>query len=283
MCVKSGCIKNQGSVTRLTHSRLGRLLPCRAKSLLHSNLHCRLRWRRSVQHQQSACHRSCDRTARKATGPVQSSRPTLGFGSLPPQNFNNDSLQVRQAVYDWEAWAAIIINPNATALLYEAIETGNRSYDPRGACQYVYMASRDNMNYYNFILPIMNEFLQQAMATAGRQWASIAMERAAADPAILANIQAVPQAINPAIGFSQYNLRPLYPYTTLPSVTIGLICMSPPNLPLTRPFPIQPANDPKFPDLIIVSFFSFSFYLPIHIKYLKLEGHPPLKFWQLIL
>jgi hypothetical protein len=32
-----------------------------------------------------------------------------------------------------------------------------------------------------------------------------------------------------------------------------------------------------------VSFFSFSFYLPIHFKYLKPEGHPPLKFWQLVL
>jgi len=31
-----------------------------------------------------------------------------------------------------------------------------------------------------------------------------------------------------------------------------------------------------------LSFFSFSFYLPIHLKYLKPEGHPPLKFWQLI-
>lgn len=157
---------------------------------------------------------------------VQASKPTLGFGSLPPQNFNNDPLQVRQAVYDWEAWAAIIINPNATALLYEAIETGNKSYDPMGACQYVFMDSRDDTNYYDFILPIMSEFLQQATTVVGKQWASIAMERAAADPAILANMQAVPQAVSPAIGFSQYNLRPLYPYTTLPSITIGLICTS---------------------------------------------------------
>lgn len=54
-------------------------------------------------------------------------------------------------------------------------------------------------------------------------------------------------------------------------------------------------------DLIIISFFSFAFYLPIHVKYLKPEGrstipahhqdfadpyhsgHPPLKFHQLIL
>lgn len=56
-----------------------------------------------------------------------------------------------------------------------------------------------------------------------------------------------------------YNLRPFYPYTVIPATSVGLIY------------------------LIIVSFFSFSFYLPIHLKYLKPEGHPPLKFYQLII
>lgn len=35
-------------------------------------------------------------------------------------------------------------------------------------------------------------------------------------------------------------------------------------------------------DLIIISFFSFSFYMPIHMQYLSPQGHPPLKFPQLI-
>jgi hypothetical protein len=72
-------------------------------------------------------------------------------------------------------------------------------------------------------------------------------------------MQAVPQAINPAIGFSQYNLRPFFPYTSIPAVSIGLIY------------------------LIIVSFFSFSFYLPIHMQYLNPKGHPALKFYQLVI
>jgi len=50
-----------------------------------------------------------------------------------------------------------------------------------------------------------------------------------------------------------------YPYQTIPAISVGLIY------------------------LIIISFFSFSFYLPIHFKYLKPEGHPPLKFYQLII
>lgn len=162
-------------------------------------------------------------------------------------------------MYDWKAWAAIIINPNATSQLYSAIQNGNRSYDPMGACQLIYQDSRDDTNYYDFILPILNQFMTQATTMAGEQWASVALERAAADPTILSNLRNVPQAIAPAIGFSEYNLRPFYPYVAIPAVSIGLIY------------------------LIIISFFSFSFYLPIHMKYLKPEGHPPLHFYQLVL
>ncbi|KAI9713541.1 MAG: hypothetical protein M1820_000923 [Bogoriella megaspora] len=186
------------------------------------------------------------------------SGPTLGFGSLPPQNFENDPIQVRQAVYDENCWAAIIINANATAMLYSAVETGNRSYDPQGAVQIVYEDSRDDTNYYDFILPELQKYMTQATERVGEMWTGMVLQNAS-DPTVLRNIQQVPQALSPAIGFSMYNLRPFYPYTTLPSISIGLIY------------------------LIIVSFFSFSFYLPIHMKYLKPEGHPPLHFWQLVL
>jgi hypothetical protein len=36
-------------------------------------------------------------------------------------------------------------------------------------------------------------------------------------------------------------------------------------------------------DLIIVSFFSFSFYLPIHMQYVTPANHPPIKFRQLVI
>ncbi|KAJ4352425.1 uncharacterized protein N0V89_007773 [Didymosphaeria variabile] len=189
---------------------------------------------------------------------LDSSEPTLGFDIRSPSDFDNDPLQVRQAIYNFDAWAAIIINPNATALLYSAIATGNTSYDPLGACQLVYQDSRDDTNWYDFILPIISTYMTQAQSMVGKQWAQMALQNAS-DPATLRNIQAVPQAINPAIGFSEFNLRPFYPYTGIPAVSIGLIY------------------------LIIISFFSFSFYLPIHMQYINPKGHPPLKFYQLII
>jgi hypothetical protein len=189
---------------------------------------------------------------------LNSGKPTLGFGIRSPSDFSNDPLQVRQAIYNFDAWAAIVINPNATALLYSAVATGNASYDPLGACQLIFQDARDDTNWFDFISPILNPFMTEAQSMVGQQWAQLVLQNAS-DSTTLQNIQAVPQAINPAIGFSQYNLRPFYPYTGIPAVSIGLIY------------------------LIIISFFSFSFYLPIHMQYLNPKGHPPLKFYQLII
>jgi len=173
---------------------------------------------------------------------VASATPNLGYGVLPPSDFENDPIQVRQAVFDEDAWAAIIINPNATAMLYSAIQNGNTSYDPLGACQLVYIDSRDDTNWYDFISPLLNSFMTQATTMVGERWTRMVMENATTDVTLVRNAARVPQALSPAIGWSQYNLRPFYPYQVIPSVSIGLIY------------------------LIIISFFSFSFYLPIHFK-----------------
>lgn len=156
---------------------------------------------------------------------ISSGRPTLGFLNVPPSNFSNDPIQVRQAIYNWDAWVAIIVNPNATAMLYSAITTGNSSYDPLGACQIIYQSGRDDTNYSSFILPIINMFTRQATSMVGQMWAMMVLQNAT-DSAILAGMQAAPQAVSPAIGFSEFNLRPLYPYTTIAATTIGLICKS---------------------------------------------------------
>lgn len=191
---------------------------------------------------------------------VASSQPTLGYGSLPASDFDGDPLQVRKAVYDWECWAAIIVMPNATSMLLSAVQNGNTSYDPRGAMQLVYQDARDDTNWYvhcrwsssivaanrryrfDFMAPLITEFQTQATSTVGEQWARQILQEATNNQTLARNIAQVPQAISPAVGFSTYNLRPFYPYVAIPAVSIGLIY------------------------LIIISFFSFSFYLPIHMK-----------------
>jgi hypothetical protein len=189
---------------------------------------------------------------------VASGTPTLGWGPLSGSDFDYDPIAVRQAVYDWKAWAAIIIMPNATSQLYNAVQNGNTSYDPMGACQLIYQSSRDDTNWFDFMYPIISQFQTQATSMVGQQWAKLVLQNATTDQTLLRNMANVPQAISPAIGFSEYDLRPFYPYTAIPATTIGLIY------------------------LIILSFFSFAFYLPIWFRFLNPQGHPPLRFVEFI-
>jgi hypothetical protein len=184
---------------------------------------------------------------------------TVGWQNQPASVFNFEPMAVRQAVYDEKARAAITINPNATALLQDAVTNGNTSYDPMGVAQVVYVEARDEMIIDTYILPQLEQFQTIVTASFGKMWAGEVLSRAANTPSVLTNIQATPQAISPAIGFSTYNLRPFFPPVQTPAITIGLIY------------------------LIIVLFFSFSFYLPIHMKFIQSPGHRPLHFYQFII
>lgn len=149
--------------------------------------------------------------------------PHLGYEVRPPSMFNNDPMQVRQAIYNQDAWAAIIVNPNATALLRAAVATGNTSYDPLGAAQVIYVQARDETTVNNYIVPTLDVLQTTIASMFGEMWTRMVLQNAS-DPAVLANIQRAPQALSPAIGFSIFNLRPFTPATATPAVTIGLIC-----------------------------------------------------------
>jgi hypothetical protein len=127
-----------------------------------------------------------------------------------------------------------------------------------GAAQIVYVQARDEDTHANYVTLQLQSFQTMVTSMFGRMWAGQVLSMAASNPTIMSNIQAAPQAISPAIGFSTFNLRPFFPPVAMPAITIGLIY------------------------LIIISFFSFSFYLPIHMKFIS-PGHRPLHFYQLII
>lgn len=171
----------------------------------------------------------------------------LGYEIKNPSEFNNDPQAVRQDIYDERAYAAVIVTPNATTLLRQAITTHNSSYEPTGAIETVIISARDETTYYTYILPDLAVLQTTVLAEFGPQWAR-ELVAGAADLS-----RAPPQAINPGIGFTSVDLRPFMPAVAAPAVTIGLIY------------------------LIIVAFFNFPFLMPIHAHFMKPEGHPPLK------
>ncbi|KAI0407916.1 hypothetical protein F4802DRAFT_493145 [Xylaria palmicola] len=181
---------------------------------------------------------------------------SLGYRIIPPAEYNYDPMAVRRGVYNWNAWAAIIVNPNATSLLLDAVVSGNSSYDPTGAIQYIIQTARQETTTYNYILPQLQILTSQFMAQFGASWSRMLLTNTSFfSPMVLAQ---APAAVNPGVVPLEIDLRPFEPLTATPTVTIGLIY------------------------LIIVAFFSFSFFLPIHNKYVHPQGHPPLQFWHLI-
>jgi len=65
-----------------------------------------------------------------------------------------------------------MINPNATALLQEAITNSNASYDPMGAAQVVYVEARDETTIGNYILLQPYQLQSMVIYYFGTMWAS---------------------------------------------------------------------------------------------------------------
>lgn len=129
----------------------------------------------------------------------------LGYKFLPPTKFNNDPIAVRLAVHEERYWGAIIVNNNATALLRQAVENGNFSYDPFGAAQIVTNQARDIESFNQYITPVLLRLASDTSFAFGREWTSQVLKNSSLAPVFYSN---APQALSPGIGFSIFNLRP---------------------------------------------------------------------------
>ncbi|KAF6785394.1 mnng and nitrosoguanidine resistance protein [Colletotrichum sojae] len=176
--------------------------------------------------------------------------PSIGYQIRTPSEFNFDPLQVRQAVYHFRAWSAIIVNPNATALLQEAVAMGNSSYDPTGAVQVITLSGRDSFMTFNYILPKLTIFTQELTSLFGKAWGEAIMANESLSKETL---QRAASAVNPAISPLMLDLRPFGPPAAIPAVTFGLS--------------------------FLIATFGFTYYLADDQKCIIPEGHPPVHYW----
>jgi hypothetical protein len=176
--------------------------------------------------------------------------------TVQPSGRFDDYLAVRRGVYNNHAWGAITILPGATSRLRDAIDSRNISYDPSEACEVVVVSGRDQGTLQAYIMPALQEFQVKALSAFGQTWVSDLLS-GSVDTASLA---AVPQAVNPGIGFTQIDLRPFGPPQVIPWTSVALIY------------------------LIIIAFFSYSFFMPTHTHFVnEMEGHREIQFHHLIM
>lgn len=172
-------------------------------------------------------------------------QPHITYAIRPASEFDNDPMQVRLAIYDNRAYSAIVIQPNASTLLREALTSGSASYDPRGACETIYVEARDQTAIGTYIVPELEAFQTEVVPVFAERWVPEALSLTASPPSI------PPLALSPAIGFTTINLRRFAPSTATPAVTVGLIY------------------------LIIIAFFSYAFFMPTHTHFVQQVSPSP--------
>ncbi|KEF51698.1 uncharacterized protein A1O9_12333 [Exophiala aquamarina CBS 119918] len=166
-----------------------------------------------------------------------SPQPHISYHIKLAADFDYDPMKVREAIYNNKAFSAIIVNPNASSLLRQAVTRGDALYDPKHACQTIYVEARDQVAINSYIIPELNAFQHRVSSAFADGWIPEVL-------GLIANGTTLttlpPQTLSPAIGFTTINLRPFGPSQVLPAVTVGLIY------------------------LIIIAFFSYTFFLPTH-------------------
>ena len=120
-------------------------------------------------------------------------------------------------------------------------------------------SSTIKLEMYNFhIVPFLDALALEVTTKFATSWAQTVLSDTSLDASIYSRS---PQALSPGISFTSLNLRPFDPPGAIPTISIGLIY------------------------LIIIAFFSFTFFIPTHLKFITpnpLSPHPPLKFGQLV-
>ena len=174
--------------------------------------------------------------------------PSLGYTIMPPSEYDNDPVAVRQAVYDWECFAAVIVGADATGSLERAARAGNASWDPAGlgGVQLIIQTARQESTYSNYVIPQLETLSRRFATVFGERWVRRLMANETAFPRNA--LARAPTTVNPGVAPTVVDLRPFQPPVATPAVTIGLIY------------------------LIIMAFFSFGFFMPIHSVSVPVES-----------
>jgi len=90
---------------------------------------------------------------------LPSSIPHLGWEVHDASEYPNGLWDVMHEVYAQKAWAAVVINANATSAWREALANGDMNYDPTGAIGIYYASARFYQVTLLYIEPLVSLFI----------------------------------------------------------------------------------------------------------------------------
>ncbi|KZT43644.1 hypothetical protein SISSUDRAFT_978122 [Sistotremastrum suecicum HHB10207 ss-3] len=128
----------------------------------------------------------------------------LTWVTVPASNFPGGESDVIDAVVQEKCWAAVAINPNASANLAKAIANADATYNGALAVTGYAAEARNENSYPLFILPNIQTPMSTAMQTfAIQNAASLATSRN-----VTQLISAAPSVVLQPVGFVMNNVRP---------------------------------------------------------------------------
>ncbi|THG94903.1 hypothetical protein EW145_g8054 [Phellinidium pouzarii] len=151
--------------------------------------------------------------------------PSTGSGALWWRLVNaslaGDDDTIAQAIIGEQAWVAVVVSENATALLTAARASGDETYDPSSVFTVYYAQAtnfdcaqaRNEVATGTYMLPIVTSLLSNftstyATGSAQRFLATIIAEDGTVNTTALTNIARAPQTMTPGVGYHTVNLRP---------------------------------------------------------------------------
>ncbi|KAG8735473.1 hypothetical protein FRC10_010470 [Ceratobasidium sp. 414] len=112
------------------------------------------------------------------------------------------------AVVDEQAWAAVVVNANASARLAAARAFGDSSYDPMSAITFYYAQARNEQATGTYVNPLITAALTQILQTYNAKSAAAYLTSVIGNAAALQALASAPQTMTSGAWWTTENLRP---------------------------------------------------------------------------
>ncbi|KAG8735475.1 hypothetical protein FRC10_010472 [Ceratobasidium sp. 414] len=115
---------------------------------------------------------------------------------------------VGAAIVDEQAWAAVVVNANASARLAAARASGDSSYNPMSAITFYYAQARNEQAIGTYVNPLTTAALTQILQTYNAKSAAAYLTSVSGNAAALQALVSAPQTMTNGAWWTTENLRP---------------------------------------------------------------------------
>ncbi|KAG8729018.1 hypothetical protein FRC12_021311 [Ceratobasidium sp. 428] len=128
----------------------------------------------------------------------------LGWRQIPADQVSD----VGTAIVDEQAWAAVVVNPNASARLAAARASGDSSYDPTSAVTFYYAQARNEQATGTYVAPLTTAALTQILQAYNAKSAAAYLTSVSGNATALQALVSAPRTVTSGIWWATNNLRP---------------------------------------------------------------------------